>query len=195
MTEPRFLVVALRRTQIIDRHPEDGEPIESKPGADGRYVLPSYDKRAAAHRPEIHTYDVTLAVPERDPVTFDIALDESSQYRLLVLARGWTVEPGGTVRLGALETTNWSIVHSTGAGEGPNPSNWSIMPLALDAWQHADVMRARDRGFAYDEHHEVRFGPITTQPPGDARRGTPTTVAAQEQLRIERPRLRKVTLP
>jgi hypothetical protein len=56
-------------------------------------------------------------------------------------------------------------------------------------------MRARDRAFSYYEVHEARFGPITPQPPADARRGTATTTVAQEQLRIEQPQLRKVTLP
>lgn len=191
----RFLVVALRRIQVIDRHPEDGEPVDAKPTADGRFVPPSFDSRPEAHRPEVHTYDVTLAVPERDPVTFDLALDEPSQYRLLVLARGWTIEPDGAIRLSALETTNWSIVHSNGAGEGPNPRNWSLIPLAPDKWQYAEIMRARDRAFWYYEYREVRFGPITAQPLADARRGTPTTTVEQERLRIEMPQLRKVTLP
>jgi len=191
---PRFLAVAVRRIQIIDRHPEDGEPVD-KPSADGRFVPPSFDSRPEAHRPEIHDYTVTLAVPERDSVTFDLVLDEPSQYRLLVLARGWSVEPEGAIRLSALETTNWLIVHSEGLGEGPNPRNWSLMPLPPGKWQHAEIMRARDRTFWYYEYHEVRFGPITSQPPADARRGTPMTVAEQEKVRIEKPQLRRVTLP
>jgi len=184
VTEPRFLVVAIRRIQIIDRHPEDGEERAEPSPSEGRLVVPSYAKRAEAHRPERHVYDVTLAIPETEIVSFDVALDERSQYRLSVHSRGWTVDSDGKIRWNAVEATNWSIKHSNGAGEGPNPARWEVQPLPLDHWASFDVMRARDRGFSYYEHHEVRYGPLTAQPPKDALRGTPDTVEAQKQKEL-----------
>jgi hypothetical protein len=194
VTEPRFLVVAIRRIQIIDRHPEDGEERVEHAPSDGRFVIPSYATRPQARRPDRHAYDVTLAIPEAEIVSFEVPLDERSQYRLWVHSRGWTVDSDGKIRWNAVEATNWSIKHSNGAGEGPNPSSWDVQPLPLDTWTGFDVMRARDRDFAYYEHHELRYGPITAQPPTDALRGAPDTAEAQKQKELNGSPLR-ITLP
>lgn len=192
---PRFLVVQLRRIQIIDRHPEDGDEPPSN-ATTPRYAIPSYAARPADHRPEIHTYDRTLAIPELATQTFDLALDDAAQYHLVVLARGWAEGPDHEIRLDSTELTTWAIAHSTGGAEGPNPTSWGAVPLALDAWHGSDVMRVRERSFVYYELAERRYGPIVTAPPADALRGAPDTLAGQETRRIDATRqARRVELP
>src|SRR5688500_4039538 len=76
VTGSRFLLVSLRRIEILDRHPDDGDALPKRNttpnGAtfDVRYRDPDYGARPPERRPELHTYEVKLAVPEHEPTTF-----------------------------------------------------------------------------------------------------------------------------
>jgi hypothetical protein len=128
---PRFLVVSIRRIEILDRHPEDGDVLPKRDttpnGAtfDVRYAEPDYGARPPDRRPEMHTYEVKLAVPEHEPTTFTRTLDDARGYRWMMLARGWEIEGDGTARLLAYETANAQMSSATGPTVGPYRSSSS----------------------------------------------------------------------
>jgi hypothetical protein len=186
VSAPRYLVVSLRRIQILDRHPGTEEVVPRRDG--DHYALTDYDGRPADQRPEIHTYEMTVAVPEQGPTTFEKSLDDARGYRWLLMTRGWTVE-GDKIRLNAYETANAQTRWGDRTGVGPNPLAHDQAAVAVDRWLDAQVAhdRAKDAAgndYSYWEIEELRFGPITASPPADALRGTPEDPGLQNERRL-----------
>jgi hypothetical protein len=204
VTGPRFLVVSFRRIQIIDRHPGAQEVYlrrDATPNGDSfdyHYKLAEYEGRPPDQRPEIHSYDLTLAVPEKVPTTFTRTLDEARGYRWMMTSRGWRTEDDGTVRLDAEETSNAQTRWGEGSGAGPNGSALVEITVPLGRWAAGgDVLHGREkddqgRDYSYWELEEIRYGPITETPPADADRGVAETPGAQDQRRLEWPHAENV---
>jgi hypothetical protein len=186
----RFLVVSIRRIDIIDRHPEDGEVLpkqEATPNGDGvdvHFVSPDYGARAPDRRPEMHSYDVTIAVPEEAPTTFEHTLDATRGYRWMLLARGWRVQDDGKVHLDAYEVANAQTRWGDRNGVGPNAAFLDQTALPPDRWAAMQVTRDQQRDFIYYELEEIKFGPITATPPADAVRGKPEEPGLQSDRRL-----------
>jgi hypothetical protein len=186
----RFLIVTIRRIDIIDRHPEDGDvlpkrdPTPNGDSFDVHFASPDYGARAPDRRPEMHTYDVTIAVPEEAPTTFERTLDATRGFRWMLLARGWRVGDDGKVRLNAYEVANAQTRWGDGSGVGPNASVLAELALTPDRWAAVQVTRDQQRDFIFYELEELKYGPITATPPADAVRGKPEEPGLQNDRRL-----------